>query len=302
MIGTFFIFIACFLWAVDTLVRYPLVMKGIHPFTIVFYEHVLLTLCFSLSLIPAIKRFGELKLSHIFSFFIIGGLGSAIATVAFTESFIYLNPSLVILLQKFQPIIAIALASIVLKEKVEKFFLFWAFICLIGGVPVSFPDLERFYELMKSDFSVVISDTALKGYGLVGVSILGWGSATVFGKKLTKSGFETKAILGGRFFIGMLTLIPFVKWSRSMVLPEGSDYGRILIMVVASGIVAMYFYYQGLKRLPAKISAIAEMFFPLCAIVINWVILDKQLSVIQLYGAGLLIAGSFILQLKKYET
>jgi hypothetical protein len=45
---------------------------------------------------------------------VIGGVGSAIATVAFTESFQFLNPSLVILLQKMQPVVAITLAAIVL--------------------------------------------------------------------------------------------------------------------------------------------------------------------------------------------
>ena len=38
--------------------------------------------------------------------------------MAFTESFHFLNPSLVILLQKLQPVVAILLAAIVLKEPI----------------------------------------------------------------------------------------------------------------------------------------------------------------------------------------
>lgn len=300
MAGTFLVILACLLWGMDTLIRYPLVERGINPITIVFFEHCLLTLIFSLGLIPNIKRIGELRLSDVFSFLIIGGVGSAIATVAFTESFLYLNPSLVILLQKFQPVVAIILAAVVLKEEIQKQFLVWAAVCLVGGLLISSPDIERFYILMVNNFGAVSSDVAVKGYGLVAISIVGWGATTVFGKRLSLAGFETKSIMAGRFLTGLLVLIPFVTWNRNLILPNGDDYLRILIMVLISGAMAMWFYYQGLKRLSAKTTAIAEMFFPFFAIIVNWVFLGKQLSELQLLGGAILIFGSLVIQLKKY--
>ena len=300
MAGTFLVILACLCWGLDTLIRYPLVERGINPINIVFFEHIVLTCIFSLGIIGAIKRVGDLKLADIFSFIVIGGCGSAIATVAFTDSFHYLNPSLVILLQKFQPIVAIVLASIVLKEQIQKQFLIWAGICLVGGLLVSSPDIARFYDLLVNDFSKVTSDGALKGYSLVGISILGWGSATVFGKRLSMRGFETREIMGGRFLIGLLVLIPFVQWNRSLILPQGEDYLKILVMVLISGAMAMWLYYQGLKRLSAKTTAIAEMFFPFFALIVNWVFLGKSLTELQLLGGAILIFGSLIIQLKKY--
>jgi drug/metabolite transporter (DMT)-like permease len=298
--GTFLVILACLFWGLDTLIRYPLVERGINPITIVFYEHVILTLIFSLGLIPAIKRIGELKLADVFSFLVIGGIGSAIATVAFTQSFQILNPSLVILLQKFQPVVAIILSAIILKEEIQKQFLIWAAICLVGGLMISSPDIIRFYDLMRSDMGTVTSDNALKGYALVGVSILGWGATTVFGKRLSMMGFDTKSIMAGRFATGLLVLIPFVQWDRSLILPQGEDYLRILIMVLISGGLAMWLYYQGLKRLSARTTAIAEMFFPFFAILVNWFFLGKQLTDWQLLGGGILMFGSLVIQLKKY--
>lgn len=300
MTGILFIILACVLWGLDTLMRYPLVERGINPISIVLYEHFVLTLIYIWGLVPSIRRMGDLRLSDVLSFFIVGGLGSAIATVAFTDSFNYLNPSMAILLQKFQPVVAITLAWLVLKEPLQKQFLLWAFVCLIGGVLVSSPDIERFYQLFRTNFDLVVSDNAIKGYGLVGISILGWGSATVFGKRLTMVGFETKAILGGRFLMGLLVLIPFVEWNQKLILPNVNDYVAILVMVLLSGALAMYLYYQGLKRLPAKTTAIAEMFFPFCAIIANWIFLGKQLTELQLLGGGLLVLGSLVIQLKKY--
>lgn len=298
--GIFLVVLACFLWGLDTLIRYPLVERGIDPVNIVFYEHIILSVIFGWSLFPAAKRIGDLKLADLLSFFVVGGLGSAIATVAFTESFQYLNPSLVILLQKFQPVVAILLAYLVLKEQIEKQFIIWAVICLIGGLFISSPDIQRFYELMVTDFNLVISDNALKGYGLVGISILGWGSATVFGKRLSMMGFETKTIMAGRFLTGLLVLVPFVQFSRNLLLPNGEDYIRLVAMVIISGGIAMWLYYQGLKRLSAKTTAIAEMFFPFFAIVLNWYVLGKQLTELQLFGGLILIIGSLVIQLKKY--
>lgn len=300
MAGTLLVILACLLWGMDTLIRYPLVERGINPVTIVFYEHCILSLIFSLGLIPNIKRLGEIKLVDLLSFFIVGGFGSAIATVAFTESFQFLNPSLVILLQKLQPIVVILLASMILKEEIQKPFIIWAAVCLLGGLLVSSPDIERFYHLILNDMGAVTSDVALKGYGLVGISILGWGAATVFGKRLSMAGFEPKSIMAGRFLTGLLMLIPFVQWDRRMILPSGEDYLKILVMVIISGALAMWFYYQGLKRLSAKTTAVAEMFFPFFAIIVNWIFLGKQLTELQLLGGAILIFGSLVIQLKKY--
>lgn len=300
MTGIFLILLASFFWALDTLIRYPLVESGLSPVTIVFYEHLILSVFFGLSVFTSVKRIGELKVADIFSFVIVGCIGSGLSTVAFTEAFQFLNPSLVILLQKFQPVIAIFLAAIVLREPIEKKFLLWALVCMVGGLLVSSPDIERFYQLMVKDFNLVISDAAIRGYGLVLISVVGWGAATVFGKRLTISGFETRAILSGRFLLGLFALAPFVTWNRSLILTHGEDYLRILIMVLISGALAMWFYYQGLKRISAKTAAIGEMFFPFFAIIVNWVFLGKQLTELQLAGGALLALGSFVIQIKKY--
>lgn len=300
MVGIFLVVLASFLWALDTLIRYPLVEKGINPLNIVFFEHIILTLLFGLPIIANIKRIGEFRLGDLFYFLFVGAIGSAFATVCFTESFQYLNPSLVILLQKLQPIVAIILAAIFLKEQIQQAFLFWAGVCLLGGYLVSAPDIARFYDLVVQDFGKVSSDSALRGYALVGISIVGWGATTVFGKKLTMQGYTSKSIMGGRFMIGMIAMIPFIEWNTGMLFSDPTDYLRLVVMVLISGALAMYLYYQGLNKISAKSCAIAEMFFPFFAVIANWVFLGKQLSEVQLVGGGLLILGSLVIQLKKY--
>ena len=299
MAGIFFIIFACSLWALDALIRYPLVGGGIDPTVIVFLEHALLSLVFLPRLIQGVPRAADLRVGDVVSFLVIGGFGSAFATVCFTQAFTYLNPSLVILLQKFQPVVAITLAALILREPVPKPFLAWGFVSLIGAILISSPDIQNVWRLLQIDPARLGSDAAVQGYSLVGISILGWGAATVFGKKLSMAGFEPTAILTGRFVTGFVTLLFLVPWGPKLILADATNYLRILVMATAGG-VALWSYYQGMKRLPAKLVSIAELFFPLMAVVMNWFFLGKSLSEIQLVGGALLVIGAFILQLKKY--
>lgn len=299
MTGIFFIIFACSLWALDTLIRYPLVENGIDPVVIVFFEHALLTLICAPRLFKNIPRMGDLRVSDMVSFLIVGGLGSALATVCFTQAFAYLNPSLVILLQKFQPVIAITLAAMVLREPVPRPFLIWGFISLMGALLISAPDIHKVWMLLQIDPTRLGSEGAVKGYSLVAISVFGWGAATVFGKKLSLNGFDAGSIMGGRFLTGLVALLFFVPWGGKLIFSDPTNYARIIIIALASG-VALWSYYLGMKRLPAKLVSIGELFFPLMAVMVNWVFLGKQLTEIQMAGGLLLILGAFVLQLKKY--
>ncbi len=295
MIGVLFIILACALWAVDTLIRYPLIYGGMSAWTIVFTEHLILFAIFLPFYFKDRQRIWNAKLSHIFYFIIIGAIGSSMSTLAFTRAFSLLNPSLVILLQKLQPLFAIVLARFVLKERINQHFLVWAGICLVGGILISLNDLAPLFQ--KSEIS-----TSLLGYGLALLAVAGWGSSTVFGKKLSLEGYNEKEIMGGRFLFGFLSFLPFLTSPvMAMPFPEtGVVWSKIIIMVGLSGLLGMFFYYQGLKRIPAKLCALAEMFFPFCAISVNWIFLNATLEPIQIVGAGLLLLGSTVIQLKQY--
>lgn len=305
--GFFLIVLASFFWALDTLIRYPLINQGFQALHIVFYEHVFLTLLllvFNLKDLSFIKR---VKWSDTLSFLVVGALGSALATLSFTRAFNFLNPSLVILLQKFQPLIALLLARIILKEPLQRSFLGWSSICMVGVFLISYPDLSLIFQQLQGSHSWVAiffeSDSFIWGYILVLISIIGWGAATVFSRKLAMSGMQSSEILLGRFSFGSLALIPLIVIDADSVTSLTNyslDYfSKIALMIFISGAVAMTIYYQGLKKIQARYATLAEMFFPLMAILINWIFLDQVLAPIQLMGGGILIVGSVVIQLKR---
>lgn len=301
MLGIIFVILAGVLWAVDTLIRYPLLFSGVSAGKIVFFEHLFLSLIFIPILLKNIKKIGGITLADIAYFVIIGVFGSAIGTLTFTKAFMLINPSLVILLQKLQPIIAISLAHFFLAEKIENKFLFWAVIALVGGFLISSPDIMP--GLANFDFQIgFFNKKTLLGYGLTLVAVMSWGASTVFGKKLSASGFNEIQIMGGRFIWGFIFMIYYSFFRINAISFEWSFliYGKILLMVLFSGLLGMYFYYKGLKLISARTCALAEMFFPFSAIVINWFFLGAKLLPIQMLGASLLILSSVIIQLKKY--
>lgn len=309
--GVLFVVLASLLWALDTLIRYPLLYGGISAERIVFTEHLFLTLFFLPFLFKNRSQIWQSKISSFFYFLIIGVLGSAVATLCFTKAFMLINPSLVILLQKFQPIVAITLASLLLGEKLKPPFYFWAIISVIGCILISsqdvFPWINNLFDKMNSGhlqsiWLELITEKSMLGYLLTIIAIVSWGSSTVFGKKLTGQGYNEEQIMGGRFTFGFIFLT-FYAWSNKQLLHfdwQALVWGKILAMVLISGLLGMYFYYKGLKSISAHVCALAEMFFPLSAVVINWIFLGAKLTIMQIFGAGLLTLSSAVIQIKKY--
>jgi drug/metabolite transporter (DMT)-like permease len=294
-----FIFIACLLWATDTLIRYPMLEGGLKASDIVLSEHIILALIFAPLIYTRRQKIWKAEVSHIAYFIIIGGLGSAMGSLSFTKAFSLLNPSIVILLQKLQPLVAISLASIVLKEKIKKEFIYWALLCLVGGLMVSYNDI--FPELQNMVFSADSSDSrALTGLLLTLFAVFAWGAATPFGKKLSKEGYKSEEIMAGRFLMGMLCLLPFFNSDKIILDTDLDHWMKIIGLVLLSGVLGMYFYYKGLKNISARLCSLAEMFFPFCAVSINWLFLDATLSPVQICGGALLLIGSTVVQLKHY--
>lgn len=299
MKGITFIILACLMWALDTLIRYPLLFSGKSAELIVFGEHLLLCLVFSPIIFKSAKKFWNAKVSHMAYFFVIGGLGSAIGTLTFTKAFSIINPSLVILLQKLQPVIAIALSYVVLKERMKPAFFAWAILALIGGVMISYQDLAPAFKLILSG-KVDFSSKAFTGYGLTMIAVISWGAATVFGKLLGKQGYDEKEIMSGRFVMGLLCLLPFLLSFNISINFEPVFWGKIVILAGMSGALGMYFYYRGLKLIPAHLCTLTEMFFPFLAVIVNWIFLGKDLSMLQISGAALLLMSSTVIQLRHY--
>lgn len=279
--GPLFVLLAAMLWSTDTLFRKPLTgtMDGT---TIVLLEHL-----FGLGiLIPLfIRHRGELKALRTWDWFAvlaIGVGGSAIATILFTNSFQYVNPSVAILLQKVQPLSAIFFAVIILRERLRARFWIWALVAIGAAYLISFPNLNLTWSLYNNGTKGIL-------YALSAAVL--WGASTVFGRyAITKVSFTTLSTL--RFIVAVITVVIIMaaKGTLSSVGNlDGQSALRIIGIVFASGTIPILLYYKGLKTTRASVSTIVELAFPFTAVALNWLFLHESL-VWQQIAAGIVLA------------
>jgi len=198
-----------------------------------------------------------------------------------------MNPSVVIILQKLQPLIAIALAMGLLKETTGKRFWLWSIVALAGAYLVSFPDfIPQLYE--GEVFNPHIIGVLLA----LGAAVL-WGASTVLGRYMLSS-VSFKAMTALRFTVAFIFLLI---WNIAngavyeVLNVSNTDVLFIVIIALTSGVVSLFIYYKGLQYTKASIATIAELGFPVAAVVVNYFFLDAALSPMQLVGMAVVLFG-----------
>jgi drug/metabolite transporter (DMT)-like permease len=262
--GPALVFIAAALWATDAPFRTHLTHELASNF-IVLCEHAISCL---VALPVLLLNWGELKklsAREWLAVLVIGIGGSALAAVLFTQSFHYVNPSVSIVLQKVQPLIAILLAWWLLGEALHKNFWLWAVVALFGAYLVSFPGLTpQLYPGETFNPNLVGASLAL------GAALL-WGASTVFGKYVLRTAaFQTLTSL--RFVVGLIFLL--ILNAAQGTFPAagtvtGTDVLFLFIVAFTSGVFSLFLYYYGLQFTRASIATIAELGFPLAAVFVN---------------------------------
>jgi drug/metabolite transporter (DMT)-like permease len=262
--GPILVFAAAMLWATDAPFRAHLTQELASNF-IVFAEHGVDVLFALPILLLNWRDLKNLSWKEWLAVLTIGIFGSALASVAFTESFHYVNPSVSILLQKVQPLIAIVLAALFLGERLHKNFWLWTIIALFGAYLVSFPHLvPQVYAGETFNPNTIGALLALTAAAI-------WGASTVLGKYVLRAAkFQTLTAL--RFvtafiFLGFLNAYQHTFPQFSSVTP--TDWLFIALIALCSGVFSLFLYYYGLQFTRASIATIAELGFPLAAVFVN---------------------------------
>ncbi len=284
VLGPILIFLAAMLWASDGPFRFHLAQE-LTPSFIVLIEHLINSVLVIPFLLMGWSEIKSLKWQQWLALLFIGIGASAFATILFTQAFMYVNPSVAIVLQKLQPLFAILLAVTFLKEQTGKRFWSWALLALIGAYVISFPNLRP--ELYVGE---AWNPNTLGILCSIGAAAL-WGAGTVVGRYALKTvSFKTVASL--RLFIAFLFL---AVWNSPSVISQsfgaltGKDVLFLVIISLTSGFISLFLYYRGLSTTKASIATIAELGFPFLAVIVNAVTLGLFLTPMQFAGMALLI-------------
>ena len=271
------------LWGTDGAFRQPLVATPARwsPYTIVLYEHVILTAVVAPYLIPRIRSLRRLDAGGWLAAIGVAWGGSALATLAFTTAFEYGNPDVVVLLQKTQPLWAIAAAAVVMHERPLRHLGWFLAPALVGTYLLSFGDMSP-----ADAFTGAQGKAAL--LALVAAAL--WGAATAFGRR-TLVALEPQLVTALRFTLALPLLLVIALYEGAVAPPaaaHASDWPRLVGLALIPGLAALLLYYRGLVHTPASVATFAELAFPATALIVNYFVLGASVSGTQLIGFGIL--------------
>jgi len=280
--GPLLIIVAASLWAFDGIIRRSL--YSLPSITIVFYEHLFGAIILLPYLILTFKKEG-LTRKEFFLLLFIAMFSGVLGTLWFTTALLktnFISFSVVYLIQKLQPIFAISAASIFLKEKVSKSYIKWAVLALLAAYFVTFKN--GIINFSTGSGTII---AALYALG----AAFAWGSSTVFSKiALIKR--PSNYVAGLRFlFTSILAfgMVFIMGQQKSLSAPTISQLGRFLLIAVSTGMVSVAIYYRGLKKVPANVSTILELVYPLLAVFIDATLYKSFLAPTQYLAGGVLL-------------
>jgi len=283
--GPVFILIAATLWALDGLIRQKL--YTLPPITIIFFEHLIGLIILSPFVFKYLFR-TKLTLRDCWLIIIISVLSGLLGTLWFTTALgkvHFITISVVFLLQKLQPIFAIATARIFLRENFDGRYIKWAVLAIVAAYFVTFKNGYVFFATGGETISA-----ALYALG----AAFAWGSSTTFSKMLLgKIDFKVSTFY--RFLVTVLVALPFLlvfghnEGTTSLAVPTFSQFSLLILIAISTGMVALLIYYKGLAKTAVHISTILELTFPFMAILLDFIINHTVLSFTQWIAALVLV-------------
>jgi drug/metabolite transporter (DMT)-like permease len=281
-----FIIIAASLWGIDGVVLRPS-LYNLPVSLVVFIESMIVVTLLSPILFKKFDVIKNLSRNDWIAFLGVGILGGAIGTMAITQALFfvnYVNLSAVILIQKLQPVFALAFASILLKEKLERNFFIWSALAILGTYLMTFG--ITLPNLNTGEKTIIASSLSL-------IAAISFASSTVLSKRaLANVSFEVGTYL--RFLIAAISMFIIVLLSssyESAVNISQTQWLIFLLIAFTTGGAAIFLYYFGLKRISASVATICELAFPLTALILEYLLRDNYLNIYQWVGVFILIVS-----------
>ena len=285
-LGAFLICVSAALWGLDGVVLTPRLANLPVPF-VVFLLHAVPFLLMQPFLFRGYRRLRRMDARGWLALALVALTGGLIGTLAIVKALFLVNfnhLSVVVLLQKLQPLFALVLAAVLLKERISWRFFSLAVVALGGAYLLTFGVAAP----------AAAADTiTLRAALWALVAAAAFGSATVLSKLLLGS-LDFKDATFARY--GMTTAISFVYLGvRGVGLPfaslTGANWVIVLIISLTTGSGAIFLYYFGLSRVRASVATICELCLPLSAVLLDYLVYGSVLGPWQWLGAGLLVGA-----------
>ena len=293
LLGALAICLSASLWGLDGVALTPRLYNLPVPL-VVFLLHAVPFVVMQPFLFKGYRTFRNLRRGDWFVLLLVALTGGILGTFSIVKALFLVNfnqLSVVVLLQKLQPVFAIVLAGLLLKERITPRFLTRAVVAIAGAYLLTFglslPDLDTGAATAQAAMWAAIAAAA-------------FGSATVFGKRLLSALDFREATFGRYGLTALLALLYLFASGTGVPLGEVTAQNWMLILVIGltTGSGAIFLYYFGLTRVRAIVATICELSLPLSAILFDYLINGSVLGPWQWVGAAVLIAAITMVSLR----
>ena len=285
-LGAALICISAALWGVDGVVLTPRLANLQVPF-VVFLLHAIPFALMQPFLWPSYRRLWRMPARGWLALALVALTGGLLGTLAIINALFLVDfnqLSVVVLLQKLQPVFALALAAVLLGERVSARFLGAAAVALTGAYLLTFG---------LSTPAAAADTITFKAALLAVVAAAAFGAATVLGKMLLGALDFKDATFGRYGMTSVMALAYLVLGGTGLPFAAVNPANWVIILVIAvtTGSGAIFLYYYGLTRVRASVATICELSLPLTAVVLDYLVNGSILGLWQWVGAVLLVGA-----------
>ena len=285
--GVVLVSIAAVMWGLDGLIRKPL-SHSTTATTIVFGEHVVLVACTLPLLVPALRALWRAGIPYVVAGIAIGAGASAVATILFTQALFHGDFITVVVLQKSQPLIAVAGAWLVLGEQPRPGFAWFLLPALAGIWLIALPHPLAPHAHGLTPIAETLGAAAM------------WGLGTVFGRFLGRR-LDFEHVTTVRFAFGLVASACALPIVGTTAWAGAHDSVWIAVLALVTGLAALGLYYYGLRRTPALLAAIGELAFPVTATLIGIYVFSSSLRWTQWIGVALTVVVVSLLPVRRRD-
>lgn len=283
---------AATLWSLDWAIIRPQFYK-FPPINIVFLEHLFWAILLSPFIIKWWDKIKNIKKQDFFSLLWVCFFWWLIWTLAITQSYFSAfsgetTLATVVILQKLQPVFALFLAWIILKERLSKTFYFWAILSIISAYFLAF------WSLKDNLFDINILSTP--AFYAILAAFAFW-SSTVFWKTLVDDlWFQLTTSLRFSLTTILALIVLIIFWNFAVYDSFNIIHWQLLVIITfTTWSWALFLYYFWLKRVKASQSTIFELAWPISAIIFDYYFNGNLLNNTQIISSIVLIIWFFMI-------
>ncbi len=284
LVGASFVALAASLWGFDGVFLTPK-LSNLDVVFVVFILHFIPFLIMNLFFYKEYSYLRKFTQQDILWFSLIALTGGAIGTIAIVKALFLVHfqqLSVIVLLQKLQPVFAVILAFIILGERPQRKFYVYATLAIVASYFLTFGlNIPTFTKDNDHLYAILLSLLAAFSFG----------SSTVFSRKvLNKFPFQVSTFF--RYGFSTIVLFFFLLFFgdlNSFSLASKGNWFFLVLISLTTGSGAIFIYYYGLRKIKASVATFAELMFPVSAIIFDYFLNGKILSVVQWIAAAVLL-------------